>query len=115
MVRPCKMRMVGIDPSVVYFKPRGIPLKDLEEVVLAKDELEAMRLADLEGLYHETVAERMGVSRQTVGRLLEFARKKVVDAIVNGKAIKIEGGNVAIGQDLPVAMPRRGRCFRGGR
>jgi len=64
----------------------------LEEIVLAVDEFEAIRLADLEGLYQEQVAERMGVSRQTIGRILEIARKKVADALVNGKVLRIEGG-----------------------
>jgi len=68
----------------------------LEEVVVALDELEAIRLADLEGLYHEAAAEKMGLSRQTFGRIIEAARRKIADCLVNGKALKIEGGNVAM-------------------
>ena len=66
----------------------------LEEVSLTFDEIEAMRLADLENLYQEQVATRMGVSRQTVGRILVSARKKVAEALVKGKAIRLEGGQI---------------------
>lgn len=83
-----------MDASCSYFKPRGIPLSELDEVVLGKDALEAVRLADLEGMYQDAVAEKMGVSRQTVGRILEQARKCIADALINGKAIKVEGGTV---------------------
>lgn len=70
-------------------------MSDLEEVVLHVDEYEALRLADLEGLYQEEAALRIGVSRQTFGRLIESARRKTADAVVNGKALRIEGGPVA--------------------
>ncbi len=81
-------------PGVRYFKPRGIPLTELEEVILGLDELEAVRLADLEGLYQEQAAERMEISRQTFGRIIELAHRKISDALVNGKALKIEGGEI---------------------
>jgi len=58
------------------------------------DELEAIRLADYEGMYHEDAAERMNISRSTFGRILKYARRKVADAIVNGKALKIEQSSV---------------------
>jgi predicted DNA-binding protein (UPF0251 family) len=74
----------------LYFKPRGIPLFQLEETGLDMDELEAVRLADYEGLYHEDAAVKMGISRATFGRILNNARRKIADAIVNGKALKIE-------------------------
>ena len=77
-------------PNAVYFKPRGIPLTDLEEVSLSLDEFEAINLADYQGLYHEEAARKMGVSRPTFGRILGAARKKVADAIVRGKALQIE-------------------------
>jgi predicted DNA-binding protein (UPF0251 family) len=67
----------------------------LEEVALSVDELEALRLADLEGLYHDGAAERMRVSRATFGRIVEAARRKVAEALVHGKALKIGGGVVA--------------------
>jgi len=94
MARPKCCRLVGGDPRQNYFKPRGIPLTELEEVVLGIDELEALRLGDLEGLYHEEAAERMHISRPTFGRIIEAARRKVADALVNAKALKIEGGTV---------------------
>jgi len=92
MARPRQCRRVGSMPESSYFKPRGIPLSMLEEVILTVDEFEAVRLADLEGLYQEEAAERMSVSRQTFGRIIESARKKVAEALVIGKALKIEGG-----------------------
>jgi predicted DNA-binding protein (UPF0251 family)/predicted Fe-Mo cluster-binding NifX family protein len=75
-------------------KPAGIPARELEEVRLGFDEAEALRLADLEGLYQEAAARSMGVSRQTFGRIIETARRKVADAILNAKALRIEGGEV---------------------
>ena len=69
----------------------------LEEVVLTIDEFEAVRLADLEGLYQEQAAEKMNVSRQTFGRIIESARKKVAEALVQGKALKIGGGEFSGG------------------
>jgi predicted DNA-binding protein (UPF0251 family)/predicted Fe-Mo cluster-binding NifX family protein len=93
-MRPKSCRRVGSQPDVTYFKPRGIPLSSLEEVVLSVDEFETLRLADHEGLYHEEAAVRMGVSRPTFGRVLSSARRKVADALVGGKALRIEGGKV---------------------
>ena len=92
MSRPLKCRKVGCQPGVSYFKPRGIPVSKLEEVVLTVDEFEAVRLADLEVLYQDVAAKRMNISRQTFGNIVGSAHKKIADAIVNGKAIKIEGG-----------------------
>ena len=77
------------------FKPAGIPGRFLEEVVLGLDGLEALRLAGLEGLYHEAAAARMGVSRATFGRIVEDARRRVAEALVEGKLLRIEGGPVA--------------------
>jgi predicted DNA-binding protein (UPF0251 family) len=83
-------------PQTNYYKPRGIPLSVLEEVTLTVDEFEAIRLTDLEGLYQADAAEKMSVSRQTLGRILESAHKKIADALVNGKALLIKGGTVEI-------------------
>lgn len=92
-------------------KPAGIPTKVLEEVVLGFDEAEALRLADLEGLYQEAAARSMGVSRQTFGRIVEVARYKTADAILNGKALRIEGGEIAIREKgekiMKIAVPSR--------
>ena len=105
MARPKNCRRVGSIPESNYFKPRGIPLSVLEEVVLTVDEFEAIRLADLENLYQEQAAEKMNVSRQTFGRIIESAHKKVAEALVQGKALKIEGG------EFEVASMRKFKCF----
>jgi len=93
MVRPRLCRRVRFNPDVTYFKPRGIPLRELEEVILPIDEYEAVRLKDLEGLEQEECAKKMNISQPTFHRLVLSARKKIADAIINGKAIKIEGGH----------------------
>ena len=98
MSRPIKCRHVQCRPDTVYFKPRAVPLCDLEELTLAYDELEALRLADLEGLHQEDAAARMRISRQTFGNIVKSARKKAADALVNGKAIRIEGGVCSVAQ-----------------
>ncbi|MBW2107421.1 MAG: DUF134 domain-containing protein [Deltaproteobacteria bacterium] len=93
MVRPPKSRLVVVDPKSDYFKPRGIPMVDLEEVQLTVDGLEALRLADFEGMSHEQAGVLMGVSRATFGRIVEQARRAVADALIHGKAIHVEGGH----------------------
>ena len=93
-MRPKRCRKVCGSPDPRCFKPRGIPSSELEANVLSLDEFEAMRLADLEGLYHEDAARMMDISRQTFGRILSSARKKTADAIVNVKLLAIEGGDV---------------------
>ena len=96
MVRPKKCRMVASLPNVTYFKPAGVPLKSLNEVRLSIEEAEALRLKELEELEQSDAAVKMGVSRPTFQRILCSARKKVADALLNGKAIRIEGGNFRI-------------------
>lgn len=93
MPRPKKCRSVKCKVNAYYFKPRGVPLVDLEDVVLAFDELEAIRLADHNGLYHDKAAAEMKVSRATFGRILRQGRKKVAEALVMGKALKIDVAN----------------------
>ncbi len=88
-------------PDKNYFKPRGIPTVDLEEVNLTLDEFEAIRLADYEQLYQEEAATRMNISRQTFGRIVEEAHKKIADVLLNGKALKIEGGEVSLDEPNP--------------
>ena len=105
MARPRNCRRVGSMPESNYFKPRGIPLSMLEEVILNVDEFEALRLADLEGLYQEQAAEKMNVSRPTFGRIVDSAHKKVAEALVQGKALKIEGG------EFEMASMRKFRCY----
>ena len=94
MPRPCRFRRIRCRPDTNYFKPRGIPLDALEEVNLTLDELEAIRLADLTELYQEDAAKKMNVSRQTFGNIVNSAHKKIADALLNAKALKIEGGNI---------------------
>jgi len=98
MGRPPLERFVAGLPRAVLFKPAGIGASDLEQIGLTVDEVEALRLVDLEGLSHEEAAARLGVSRQTVGRVLEAARRKIADALVNGKALVIGGGTYQIAQ-----------------
>jgi predicted DNA-binding protein (UPF0251 family) len=92
MARPFRCRCVRCMPGTNYFKPRGVPLAALEEVNLTVDEFEAIRLADLEGLYQEDSSKKMKVSRQTFANIINSAHKKIAEAIVKVKAIKIEGG-----------------------
>ena len=92
MPRPCRCRRIRCRPDTNYFKPRGIPLDALEEVNLTLDELEAIRLADLTELYQEDAAKKMNISRQTFGNIINSAHKKIADALLNAKALKIEGG-----------------------
>lgn len=98
MGRPQKERRVACRPDVCYFKPRAIPVRQLQEVRLTVDEREALRLADLVGMSHEQAGVQMGVSRATFGRIIQRARKIVADALVEGKAIRIEGGNYQLVQ-----------------
>ena len=107
MPRPIKWRRVDFVPEVAYFKPAGVPLNILDEVLLSVEEAEAIRLKDLEGLQQEECAERMHISRPTFHRVLESARQKVADALLKGKAIRIAGGN------FEMAM-RRFRCDNDG-
>lgn len=93
MARPAKCRMVENEPNITYFKPRAVPMNKLEEVTIGIDELEALRLNDLEKLNQTDTAKKMNVHQSTVQRILETARGKIADALCNGKAIKIEGGH----------------------
>jgi predicted DNA-binding protein (UPF0251 family) len=107
MPRPIKWRRVDSIPSVTHFKPAGIPLHSLVEVNLTVEEVEAIRLKDLENLEQEECAQRMQISRPTFHRVLESARKKLAEALLNGKAIRIEGGNFEL-------ATRRFRCGNDG-
>jgi uncharacterized protein len=104
MPRPPIERSVGGIPRITLFKPAGVPGRELEQLHLAVDELEAIRLVDLEGMSHEQAAAVLGVSRQTVGRMLQRGRATVADALVGGKAITIGGGKYRV-------EPRQLRCF----
>jgi predicted DNA-binding protein (UPF0251 family)/predicted Fe-Mo cluster-binding NifX family protein len=105
----CERRLYAEIPSRV-FKPAGVPCRGIDEILLGADEAEAIRLADLEGLYQEAAARRMGISRPTFSRIVESARRKIADAIVNGKVLRIEGGAVTIEegeQTMKIAAPSR--------
>lgn len=93
MSRPYKKRRISFSPTATYFKPAGICLRELDEVVIAHEELEALRLKDQLEHTQEDAARQMEISQPTFHRLVNAARKKIVDALVKGKAIKIEGGN----------------------
>lgn len=108
MARPFKCRRVEFLPDITYFKPAGIPLTDLEEVSMSVEEAEALRLKELEGLEQEQGAAKMNISRPTFQRILAAARQKMADALLNGKAIRIEGGNYQCSR-------RRFHCRRGHR
>jgi predicted DNA-binding protein (UPF0251 family) len=90
MPRPKKPRNLRFMPGVYFFKPRGVPLQRLEEVVLEQDELEALKLHDVDGLDHSKAAKKMNISQPTFGRVIDTAYKKIAEALVKGKAIKIK-------------------------
>lgn len=90
MPRPRKKRFCAGKLCGQAFKPAGTPLTALEHIALQRDELEALRLCDMEGLFQAEAGERMGVSRGTVQRLLAAARRKVATALVEGAALILE-------------------------
>ena len=85
-----KNRNIDADHTEVCFKPCGVEGKSLEMIVIYEDEMEAIRLADLESLYQQECADKMQISRTTFSRLVESARKKIADALVNQKAIRVQ-------------------------
>ena len=93
MGRQPLFRCVNFLPQVTYFKPAGVPINQLQEVRLSIEEAEAIRLKDVEELEQDECAQKMRVSRTTFARILLLARRKAADALLNGKAIRIEGGN----------------------
>jgi predicted DNA-binding protein (UPF0251 family) len=106
MPRPLKCRRVAFVPGATYFKPAGIPMSSLEEIQLTLEEAEALRLKDLEGLDQETAAAGMNISRSTFQRVLAAARRKIAEALLNGRAVRIAGGNFEMAS-------RRLRCQHG--
>jgi predicted DNA-binding protein (UPF0251 family) len=105
MGRRRKPRWIDFQPQVTYFKPRGVTLASLEEVDLSLDEVEAVRLADLEGIDQTKAAKKMKISQSTFQRTLESAHKKIAQALILGRAIRMKGGEVI--------MPRGRRPGRG--
>ena len=117
MVRPHKCRLIDAEPGFTLFKPAGVPAHELDVIELPLDELEALRLADFEGLYHEAAAERMGVSRATFGRLVAAGRAKTAQALIHGKALAFSGGAVVVarlcvrcGRRCPRRRPHCPKC-----
>jgi predicted DNA-binding protein (UPF0251 family) len=102
--RPCCCRRIAGEPTNAVFRPAGRRACEVDVVDMTLDELEALRLADLDGLYHEAAAARMDISRATFGRNVECARRKVAEALVRGKALRIQGGPVRC------SPPTTGRC-----
>jgi len=89
MPRPRIPRCMRFNPNVYYFKPQGIPLRGLEEVVLLPDELEALKLYEVDGLEQTKAAKKMEISQPTFARILASANKKVSEALIKGKAIRM--------------------------
>jgi predicted DNA-binding protein (UPF0251 family) len=108
--RKRKKCLVGYFPPANYYKPAGVPLRELDEVKISVEEFEALRLKDLEGMDQEQCAERMGIARTTFQRILYAARSKIAGALVEGKAIRIEGGEYIM-QSRPFKCVRCGREF----
>ncbi|WP_423792721.1 DUF134 domain-containing protein [Methanocaldococcus indicus] len=102
--RPKIVRLVSEEPKFKVFKPQGIPISELDKVNLTVEELEALKLVDYLDLTQEEAAKLMGISRRTLWNLLTAARKKIVDALLHGKVIYIEGGHYKIREC--------GECFR---
>ncbi|NOR85783.1 DUF134 domain-containing protein [archaeon] len=119
MVRPRKIKSVNFEPGTTYFKPRAVPLSQLKEIEVTFDELETLRLSHLKKLGQTEAAMKMEIHQSTFQRTLARAREKITDALVNGKAIKIHGGDYKmpnkdgtgpINQGIGLIQnPRRGR------
>ena len=97
---PYRRRRIHLPPRFGHFKPAGVPARMLERVDLTLDEYEAIRLADHEGLEHLQASERMKISRPTFTRLIEKARHKVAEALIEGKELVFMGGNVDLVETL---------------
>ncbi len=107
MPRPRKRRILAHTPKPAIYKPTGVPLDHLERVTLLHEELEALRLADAEGLTQSEAAERMGVSRSTFQRTIAQARRRVAIALTAGHALQIEGGTFEVMPPRPRGPRRR--------
>jgi uncharacterized protein len=114
MPRPHKTRLISAMPRFTYFKPTGIPMPLLEEIVLTIDEVEALRLKDIEKLEQHDCAARMNVAQSTLQRILVSAREKVARAIIEGKALRIHGGPYALENEYFCPRCRRRRRGAGG-
>lgn len=109
MPRPHKKRLVRAMPRYTYFKPTGIPMPLLEEIVLTVDELEALRLKNIEKLEQHDCADRMNIAQSTLQRILVSANEKVARAIIEGKALRIHGGSYTLHGEAQCPRCRRHR------
>lgn len=112
MPRPKKCRRIGFIPQNECFAPCGMAGGGRGEVVVSIEEMEALRLADLEGLDQNACAEQMGISRGTFQRIIGSARQKVADALVNARSIRIDPGLLA-GDELTLVCRNCGHAWRG--
>ena len=119
MARPKRNRIVKVPPPMEGFKPFGVPITDLEPVILLFEEFEALRLSDYEGLEQEQAAQQMDISRPSYTRIINKARKSIARAFVEGKAIFIEGGNFVTDDHwyrcekcmkLNISKTKKGKC-----
>ncbi len=106
--RPVIDKIVNIVPLYVYYKPHGVSLEKLKEETLNLEEIESLNLKDNQDLDQKSAAEKMGISRSTFQRLLKSARKKMIRAIIEGKAIKFEGGNYIQDEEI-----KKTKCLKG--
>ncbi len=114
MGRPRKVKLVNFEPDITYFKPRAVSLSQLEEVEITIDELETLRLSSLRKLSQVDAASKMKIHQSTFHRTLVRAREKITDALVNGKAIKLKGGEYKMpGGDRTGPMGGQGRRMGG--
>ncbi len=98
MPRPPKERRIENIPKIKYFKPAGVQARNLGEINLNLEEVEAIRLKDMEGLIQEECAKRMRISRPTFQRILTVAREKIARALITGQALRFQGGNYHLAQ-----------------
>lgn len=112
MVRPKCCRKIGCLPNKQYFKPNDTLKSELKEIILTLDELESIRLTDFEEIYQNEAAARMSISRTTLGRIVKSAHKKIADALINGKAIRIDGGKVELNEVYRCLKCKKSVCAK---
>ena len=99
MPRPRRKRCIANRPVERFYKPQAVKMRNLEQVILSHDQLEALRLADVEGMEQVKAAKLMNISRSTFSRLLAEARTITATALTRGWALKIEGGDYKVSRD----------------
>jgi len=109
VARPVLKKIINTVPLYAYFKPQGIPMTNLKVETLSFEEIEALKLKDVDNLEQEDAAEKMGISRSTFQRIIKSARYKLVNSIIEGRALKVEGGNY-----IPTDKVIIKQCLKGG-